>query len=69
MFLLVHFSFCPIGIVYCVKSGQKLPIFSIKKIKIKIKSEDFIRIFGMFCDISFILTLILARKLSFRGGN
>ena len=35
-----HSSSCPIGTVYCTKLAKKLPVFPLK-------SEDFIRIFGI----------------------
>ena len=49
--------------IYCVKSGHKLPVFPFKKIKI------FLLEFLHFCDISFVLTLILARNYFFKGKN
>ena len=62
MVLLDCFSSCPIGIVYCTKSAQKLPVFPSKK-KVKILLGFFSRYFG---NILAILTSILAHKISFQ---
>ena len=58
----VHFSSCPIGTVYCTKLGKKLLVFLKNLVKTLLG-------FQCFCDISSILTLILAGKLSFWREN
>ena len=60
MVQLVCSSSCPIGTVYCVKSGKKLPVFLGEKKKL----WRFYKGFQYFGDISSVLTPILARKLS-----
>ena len=52
----------PIGSVYCTKSSKKLPVFLKNTVKILLG-------FQYFCDISSVLTPILARKLSFQREN
>ena len=57
-----HFSYCPISTVYCMKSSKKTTSFLEKY------NEDFTRV-SVFCDISFISTMILACKLLFWRGK
>ena len=57
-----YFSYFPISTVYCMKSGKKTASFLQKY------NKDFIRV-SIFCDISFVLTLILACKLLFWRGK
>ena len=51
-------SSCPIGTVYCTKSGKKLPVFLKNTLKNLLG-------FWYFCDISSFLIPIFVHKLSF----
>ena len=57
-----HSCSYPIGTIYCMKSGKKLPVFLKNTMKILLG-------FRYFCDISPVLTQILARKLLFRSAK